>query len=50
MWKLNSCIERAWPVSSSRPIVSATEEYLMVPMNSDVSGGSTMRNASGRMM
>ena len=46
-WKENSCIERASPVSSIRPMVIATDVFLMVLRNSDVSGGMMMRNAIG---
>ena len=38
---------RASPVSSIRPMVIATEVFLMVARNSDVSGGMMMRNAIG---
>ena len=46
-WKENSCIERASPVSSIRPMVMATAVFLMVERNSDVSGGRMMRKAIG---
>src|SRR5439155_16808672 len=47
--KLNSCIARARPVSSRRPMVSATEEFLMMFIDSEVSGGRMMRKACGRI-
>ncbi len=46
-WNENSCIARAWPVSSIRPMVMATAVFLMVLRNSDVSGGMMIRNAIG---
>ncbi len=46
-WKENSCIARASAVSSIRPIVMATEVFLMVERNSEVSGGRIIRNAIG---
>jgi hypothetical protein len=49
-WKLNSWIERALAVSSTRPIVSATALFLMTFRNSDVSGGMTIRIAIGSRM
>src|SRR6058998_2202147 len=42
-WKLNSWIDRALAVSSTRPIVSATALFLMTFKNSDVRGGMTIR-------
>ena len=46
-WKENSCIERAAPVNSIRLMVMATEVFLMVLRNSEVSGGRMMRKAIG---
>ena len=46
-WNENSCIERASPVNSIRPMVMATAVFLMVLRNSEVSGGRMMRNAIG---
>jgi hypothetical protein len=46
-WKENSCIARASPVNSIRPMVMATEVFLMVLRNSEVSGGRMIRNAIG---
>ena len=44
---LNSLIWRLRPVSSSRPIVSATAEFLNTFRKSEVSGGRMMRSACG---
>ena len=41
----SSCIWRAWKVSSSTPMAKATEEFLKMFMNSEVSGGMMMRSA-----
>ena len=38
---------RASPVSSIKPMVMATDVFLMVLRNSEVSGGMMMRNAIG---
>ena len=46
-WKENSWIARALAVNSIKPMVSATELFLMILRNSLVSGGRIMRTASG---
>ena len=46
-WNENSCIDRAWPVSSISPMVIATAVFLMLLRKSEVYGGMMMRNAIG---
>ena len=50
-WNENSCMARARAVSSSRPMgEAATEVFLNLLRNSEVSGGSMICNAMGRRM
>src|SRR3546814_2958048 len=44
-WKVYSCIVRATPVNSIRPRIDAKALFLITPRNSDVNGGSMIRNA-----
>ncbi|MNN95101.1 hypothetical protein D3C81_2138520 [compost metagenome] len=49
-WKENSWMARALAVSSIRPMVRATELFLMMFKNSLVSGGMMTRAAIGSKM